>query len=515
MKKIAVILAAGIGSRLRPETYEKPKCLVNIEGKPILEYQLTALEKIDIDEIIIVIGYLSDKVQKYIRMRKNKIPVKLIRNERYLETNNMYSLKLALDYVGIKNIAELYVINGDVIIEPKIAKVIASSEDTSAIAIDNSQYLEESMKVIIKDGFVKDISKNISPIEFSAVSIDFYKFIHDDIVLLNTAIEEFIQNGYENLWTEVAIQRIIQEKDARIKPANITGLIWWEIDNKIDKERAEYRIRLLNKSNILQNCEIFAFDLDGTILLGNKEIPGASDLIEFLKKLDKRVYFITNNSSMPNPQHYQRLSNILHTNISPEMIFSSLDYIGEILLREKSPLVYALLPKSSINYLASEYGITFVEDTPDVVLVGFDTELSYDKLKKASIFIQKGTKYYLVHPDVRCPTEEGFIPDAGSISKVIELTTKKRPEIIGGKPNPEMLKKLAEIHNTSPEKICYVGDRLETDIKMATDSGAVPILFLTGETTFEDIYQNTELKEKIILGENPKFLLNFLQKHWD
>ncbi len=516
IKKVAIILAAGIGSRLRPETYEKPKCLVDVNGQPILEYQLQALESTQVDEIIIVTGYMSDKVSAFIKNRDNKKTVKIIENVRYLETNNMYSLNLALNSLSIDDVDFIYIVNGDIIIEKKIAKLMidnSTKELFSAIAIDKSQYFYESMKVILReDGTVADISKNISPHEYSGVSIDFYRFNNNDIRVLIRAIDEYLDEGKENLWTELAIQRMIKELNSKIRVVDITGLIWWEIDDKIDKSRAEYRLNLLKSAELLKSAKIYAFDLDGTLILGRKAIEGAASLINFLISRGKKIYFLTNNSSMPNNEHYKKLKDILKVEISPEMIFSSLDYIGNILSEDKYR-VYAILPKSSNDYLLREYGINFVETKPDIVLIGFDVELTYEKLKKACIYIQNGAKYYLLHPDIRCPTDNGFIPDAGSIGKIVELVTNKKPELIGGKPNPAMIQKLAEIEETPIEQICYIGDRIETDIDMAIRAEAIPILFLTGETDFEDIYYKEKLKNEIILGETPLFLRYFLEKH--
>lgn len=512
-KNVAIILAAGIGSRLRPETYEKPKCLVNVMGQPILEYQLHALESTPIDEIIIVTGYMSQKVAKFIRNRKNRKFVRIVENQRYFETNNMYSLSLALDTLSLKDVESVYVINGDIIIEDKIAKLMVNEGGFSAIAVDTSQYFEESMKVVLReDGTVADISKNISPQEYSGVSIDFYRFTREDLGLLKDSIDQYLREGFENLWTESAIQRMIKERNAKIWTVDITGLIWWEIDNKIDKSRAEYRYKLLKSIDALKNAKVYAFDLDGTLILGKKPIKGAIELVNFLISIGKKVYFITNNSSMPNEKHYERLIDILKIDVTPEAIFSSLDYIGNILSDHKCK-VYALLPQSSKDYLSREYGIQFTENDPDVVIVGFDTELTYEKLQKACQYIQNGAKYYLIHPDIRCPIENGFIPDAGSIGKIIELVTGKSPELIGGKPNPAILKELAKIEEVLIEQVCYIGDRLDTDIKMAMESGAIPILFLTGETEFEDIYYDGELKSKILLGEHPMFLKKFLEWH--
>ncbi len=511
--KIAIILAAGIGSRLKPETCSRPKCLVEVLGKPILEYQLTALESTSVRDIVIVSGYKSHEIERYIKKRKNRKNVTIIINDNYECTNNMYSLFLALSSIDLKEYDYYFVINGDVVIEPKIAKAL-DNVNISTIAVDTSLYLDESMKVTIVNGKITNISKNIPIKESNGVSIDFYGFRQTDMMKLFEVIKrQYIDKNDLGKWTEVAIQKALQDDVLVMVPKDITGLIWWEIDNEIDLKRAEYRLKLLNSLEHLKRVKLYAFDIDGTLILGNIKIDGSSELIKYLMATRKKVYFITNNSSMSNISHAERLSKILNVDIPVSCIFSSLDYIGKEINKVGKIKVYPLLPRESIEYLAEKYSVNFTEEHPDVVLVGFDTELTYEKLKKACLFIESGSRFWLIHPDIKCPIDGGFIPDAGSIGKIIELVTNKIPELVGGKPNPKMLTESIRENETQPSETCYVCDRLETDVKMALKSGILPILFLTGDTSFEMIWNLDSLMERILLGENPKFFKSFLEKH--
>jgi len=174
--------------------------------------------------------------------------------------------------------------------------------------------------------------------------------------------------------------------------------------------------------------------------------------------------------------------------------------------------IYPLLTSKSKKYLKHKYGIKFNEKSPSLVVVGFDKELTYTKLSRACIYIQRGVPWVLVQPDIRCPTEVGFIPDAGSIGKVIELTTGVKPAAVLGKPSPGMLEEISLRSGIDASSICYVGDRLYTDIRMALESSATPILVLSGETRPEDLAaSDIAKKEEILVFKDLCELLNTLK----
>ena len=221
---------------------------------------------------------------------------------------------------------------------------------------------------------------------------------------------------------------------------------------------------------------------------------------------------------MSKRMHLQRINSTLEVEVDMDNVYTSIDqikeYIKETLLKEGRRRAYILLPPDSKEDLLQGIEVLEDESNPDVVIVGFDTTLTYEKLAKACLFIERGVDYILIHPDIRCPTEKGFIPDAGSIGQTIKMVTGKPPKYIGGKPNPDMLRYIAKKERASIEEICFIGDRVYTDMKMALNAGALPVLFLTGEVTFEElIFTYKDYEDKIILGENPKFFLEFLRKH--
>lgn len=263
--------------------------------------------------------------------------------------------------------------------------------------------------------------------------------------------------------------------------------------------------------NILLKKEIFAFDKDGTLNYDMTPIPGAKDFLLFLRKLKKEIVVLTNNSSIPNKKHLEMIENIFNMDFSLNNVYSSLDHLADYLKKMNIKKVFPLLNKDSLEYVKSLTPIIEDYDKPQYILVGFHTEGFYRDWAKASLLIQKDIPYIIVNPDLRCPTENGFIPDAGSIAKMIELTTDKKAIYSCGKPNPEILELLLERYNKSKEDIVYFGDRLYTDIEMGINSGITTILMLTGETKLDEVTEEIVNNENIYIIKDYYELLELLK----
>lgn len=230
----AVILAAGLGTRLRPITDSVPKCMVPVNGTPIIDKQINNLIENGISEsdIIIIGGYLEDVLKSHLQTKYPRI--NFISNPRFNETNNMYSLYLAKEFVEGK---EFLLMNADVYFDSDIIKGLLKAPG-SAIACDQSQYLEESMKITVDaSGAITHISKKISEADHFAVSIDVYKISPEaSRELFKTIRQTIIEEKNENSWTEVALDSIFETQQFR--PYVIDGR-WFEIDTLEDLKRAE------------------------------------------------------------------------------------------------------------------------------------------------------------------------------------------------------------------------------------------------------------------------------------
>mgnify|MGYP003227525931 CR=1 FL=1 len=139
-------------------------------------------------------------------------------------------------------------------------------------------------------------------------------------------------------------------------------------------------------------------------------------------------------------------------------------------------------------------------DIGDIVVLGFDTTLTYEKLSKACHYIRNGCTYFGINPDWNCPIEGGaFIPDCGSMAKLIEASTGRFPEFFG-KPSKHTLDYIIQETGYEPDEIAIVGDRLYTDIAVADQSDVTSILVLSGESTREDV-KTSDVKPDVILED--------------
>ena len=228
----AVILAAGLGSRLRPITDEVPKCMVPVNGIRIIDKQISNLVKNGIKDIYVVDGYKAEVLASHL---KEKYPfITIVSNPRYDVTNNMYSLYLTAQYVKGE---EFLLMNSDVYYDSNVIEDILVGENISKIACDTSMFLEESMKITLQDNKISHISKKITEEEYYAVSIDVYRISQEDsCVLFNEVEDTILVKKDENSWTEVALDKIFTKTN--FTPCVIRGR-WFEIDNHDDLRVAE------------------------------------------------------------------------------------------------------------------------------------------------------------------------------------------------------------------------------------------------------------------------------------
>ena len=157
-----------------------------------------------------------------------------------------------------------------------------------------------------------------------------------------------------------------------------------------------------------------------------------------------------------------------------------------------------LLGTTSLKQEFIEERFILTDTDPEIVVLAFDKELTYDRLEKASKFLQKNIPYIATHLDDRCPIEEGYIPDAGGIASLLYKTTERMPKVFG-KPNKEMLLFKLEQLKLAPETAVMIGDRLYTDIKMGNSAGITTCCVLSGETNLEMINQSSDFTPDYII----------------
>ena len=230
----ALILAAGLGTRLAPITNDVPKSLVPVNGKPILFKQIENLKENGIDDITIVSGYKADVLES--RVHEVWPEIKIIESVDYATTNNMYSA-----YLGRKSVEgeAFLMMNADVYYDSSVIKALLSSDAENAIVTDIGRYLEESMKVVEQDGRLVKISKGITEEEALGASIDVYKFSKEGGEAFFDVCRKYIEEKKElKMWSEVALDEVLSEGNVIFKACPLEGR-WLEIDNHEDLAAAE------------------------------------------------------------------------------------------------------------------------------------------------------------------------------------------------------------------------------------------------------------------------------------
>ena len=235
----------------------------------------------------------------------------------------------------------------------------------------------------------------------------------------------------------------------------------------------------------LKDKKIFLFDLDGTLYLGGEPIGDAINTLKFLRQKGKKIGYITNNSSRTDDQ-YEKILRDIGIFQDGDFIYSSLDAtIDYILEHRKNDKIFALCPKRVFNCLKNS-GINVVEEQDgkyaDDLLLAFDTELTYSKIKLANELLNKGAYYIATHPDLVCPTKDISIPDVGSFISLLKTSSGRVPDLIIGKPNSLMAEYICTKYGVCNTDVVMVGDRLSTDIKFGINCNFTTILVLSGDT---------------------------------
>ena len=261
-----------------------------------------------------------------------------------------------------------------------------------------------------------------------------------------------------------------------------------------------------DKKEFLKQIELFVLDMDGTFYLGDRILEGS---LEFLKKVEeagKQYIFFTNNSSK-SPENYIKKLAGMNCYIARNQIMTSGDVTIEFLKRKRSRQTVYLVGTPALEESFKEAGVPLVAENPDIVVIGFDTTLTYEKLERACTFIRTGAEFLATHLDINCPTEDGFIPDCGAMCALISMSTGKEPKYLG-KPFQETMEMVLAKTGFEKEKVAFVGDRIYTDVATGVKNGAKGILVLSGETKLEAV-ETSEIKPDAIfesIGEMADYL---------
>ena len=235
----------------------------------------------------------------------------------------------------------------------------------------------------------------------------------------------------------------------------------------------------------LSGIEAVFLDLDGTIYLGGNLFEGSIEFLNRCKKRGIQRFFLSNNSSKSVSEYLAKLNGFGIPAEAKDILLSTHDLLSW-LAKEGITETY-LVGTEGMRSMLEGVGIKTHSNQPQYVVLGYDTEINYEKLTAASIHLHNGVPLVASHPDVVCPSPEGGLPDTGAYMALFKATTGISPTHICGKPNPGMILHKIEELGLKPEQCAMVGDRLYTDMEMAERAGVHGILVLSGEATLEDL----------------------------
>ena len=235
----------------------------------------------------------------------------------------------------------------------------------------------------------------------------------------------------------------------------------------------------------LDGIEVVFLDLDGTLYLGDQLVEGALDFLSRLEEAGIRRFFLSNNSSRSVTQYVEKLQGMGVPATSDDVLLSTHDLLSWLSVNGVSQTY--LVGTTGMRQMLEDAGVSTDSTDPQYVVLGYDTEITYEKLSTASVHLHRGVPMVASHPDTVCPSPDGGLPDTGAYMELFEAATGIRPEHVCGKPNAGMILHKVESLELRPEQCAMIGDRLYTDMEMADRAGVHGVLVLSGEATMEEL----------------------------
>ena len=263
---------------------------------------------------------------------------------------------------------------------------------------------------------------------------------------------------------------------------------------------------------IIKRTKLYLFDMDGTLYLGDRLYDFTKELLSEIRRTGGKYLFLTNNSSNSVADLVQKLGRLGITATSADFLTSSQATAYYLKKHHPGKKLYVCGTRSLIAELESEgFETTTNIDETECVVMGFDTELTFQKLWDVSkiLLTKKDIPYIATNPDLVCPTEFGSVPDCGSVCIGIKNATGRKPVVIG-KPSPLMPELAMAKWGYTKEQTAVIGDRIYTDVKSGLNAGVTGILVLSGESTLQTLEESPD-KPHLVL-DNAGQLIPYLKQ---
>lgn len=231
-----------------------------------------------------------------------------------------------------------------------------------------------------------------------------------------------------------------------------------------------------------ESIDAVVFDLDGTLYLGDKLLPNALDLVRQAQS-NAQCYFLSNNTSKTPESTFAKMQN-LGLPVELTQVLSPLHTLVSHIVQAQLQKCWVLANDEVLAWLQQtlpQVEFKAARSHTELVVLAYDDTLTYQDLCEVAWRLQDGAQYWITHPDYLCPHPQGYVPDVGGLVELFATCTKRRPELVLGKPSAMALESV--LHQFKAERVLFIGDRLYTDWKLAQNVGCQFRLSLAGETS--------------------------------
>jgi len=446
----AIILAAGGSTR-----FGRCKQLLDWEGEPMLAHVADVTLQTELDPVIVVLGCEAAETGAALGHR----PVHTLMNWRW-EEGLSTSVQTGLAGVPPRAEAALFIQGDQPLITPDLLQsIIDRFEQTEASIVQTAHAGRRGTPVLFARRFFSELS-TVTGDEGGRSLIRRYP---EDVATVDVSDPQILRDvdtpeDYEQL------RRDHEKKSATSRPS---------------------------AAEILRQINHLIIDMDGVLWRGDEPVPALDEFFAFLEEREISFTLATNNSSRTPEQYVAKLARF-GVDVPVETILTSA-LVSAAYLADVAPSgsrAYVIGEKG-IQKALLERGFVLDDDSAKYVVVGWDRNLTWEKLATASLLIHDGADFIGTNPDVTYPTERGPVPGNGALLAAVEAATGVKP-VVTGKPEPRMYQEALRRMNATPETTAMIGDRLDTDIAGASHAGLKTVLVLSGIATEEEAASATD-----------------------
>jgi len=450
-KIAAIILAAGASQR-----FGWPKQLLPWGKKTLLQHVVDAVLASSIGQVIVVLGHRAREIEASLGNR----PVEVVVNDAW-EEGLASSVRAGLRAIGPQVEAALFLLADQPAITPQLIEELI-------------QRYRRSRKPIVAP-FHRGRRGN--PVLFASSLFPELMALKGD------------QGG----------RAVVSRHRAEVDSVEVDSESFFiDIDTPEDYERFLAR-KSMDDLDKLKPIQALIIDMDGVLYRGDRPMPGAKEFIRLLQQQSTPFVLLTNNSTRTARQCVAKLQR-MGIEVEENAILTS-GQAAAIYLEKVAPpgaKVY-LIGEEGLRLEVARRGFTIAEEDVAFVVVGMDRQLTYEKLKKATLAIRRGARFIGTNPDKTFPSPEGIIPGAGAILAALEASTGVKPLIVG-KPQQAIFELALERMDAARDRTAVVGDRLDTDIIGGIEAGLTTILLLSGIARSQDV-ERSSVKPDLVFSD--------------